>query len=85
VGAWGRYALRWRSYGLGRFYKLIAAFLALVPLFPPGVTALDALWMSALWALHSVSSDKNYFYSNRMLKYFYSNRTLVKDSDEITP
>lgn len=46
----------------------MTTLLALVPLLSPGMTALDDLWMGALWALHGASSDKTNFYSNRMLK-----------------
>jgi hypothetical protein len=46
----------------------MTAFLTLMPLLAPGVAVFDELWMGALWALHGASSDKTYFYRNRMPK-----------------
>ena len=42
--------------------------LTLIPLLSPDMTALDDLWVGALWTLHSASGEKTFFYSNRMQK-----------------
>jgi hypothetical protein len=72
IRAWRRCALGGCSDWLWGLYKLMTAPLTLIPLFSPYMTALDTLWMGALWALHGASGEKTLFYSNRMLKIFLS-------------
>ncbi len=43
IGAWGCCAARGCAYGLRGFYKLVAAFLALVALLAPSVAVSDGI------------------------------------------